>query len=251
MEFQSKNPVLNNIESKVEDTNYSYVTGRTATFSGIATKTGILLAIIFAISLVIWTNLSQLQPYLMGLMIGGMVVGFISVIASGVSSNATPFFTVLYAVSEGLVLGTLSAIVDTVFPGIVANAVLITFVIVGFLLVAYSTGIFKVGLRFRKIFYTLLFTVVIFMFLNLLLGLMNVNILGTFNPGLLLALTVGMVILASFSVLIDFDNCKQAVQQGLPSKYEWYLSLGLLVSLVWLYIEVLRLLIIISSFFRD
>ncbi|QVK17073.1 Bax inhibitor-1/YccA family protein [Mycoplasmatota bacterium] len=251
MEFKSKNPVLNKIESTVETNNYSYVTGETATFSGIATKTGILLSIIFGISLIIWTNLSTFADYLPGMMIGGMIVGFISVIAAGVSRNASPFFTILYAISEGLVLGTVSAIVNTALPGIVADAVLITFAIFAFLLIAYSTGLFKVGFRFRKIFYTALFGVCIFYFFYFILSFFNIPLLQVQNPGILIALTLGMVILASFSLLIDFDNCKLAVKDGVPKRSEWYLSLGLLVSLVWLYIEVLRLLIIISSYFRD
>lgn len=251
MEFKSKNPVLNKIESKAETSNYSYVTGETATFSGIATKTGILLSIIFGISLIIWTNLSTFEPHLLGMIIGGMIVGFISVIAA--SRSASPFFTILYAISEGLVLGSISAIVNYAYQGqgIVADAVLITFAIFAFLLIAYSTGIFKVGFRFRKIFYTALFSVFIFYFFYFMLGLFGITLIQIQNPGILIALTLGMVILASFSLLIDFDNCKLAVKDGVPKKSEWYLSLGLLVSLVWLYIEVLRLLLIISSYFRD
>lgn len=79
----------------------------------------------------------------------------------------------------------------------------------------------------------------------------GIDILDRASIGVLLVLTIAMVILASFNLLIDFDNCKLSVQSGVPSKHEWYLSLGLLVGLVWLYIEVLRLLIILSHFLRD
>lgn len=251
MEFNSKNPVLNKINSRVESGNQTYVTGKTATFSGIAVKTGFMLSIIFGISLVIWTNIETLLPYLEKLLIPALIVGFISVIASGFSRRAVPFFTILYAISEGVVLGTISVIVDEMLPGIVANAVLITFVIFSFLLIAYSTGIFKVGFRFRKLVYTAMFSIVIFYFFNFILKMFGIDILGQARIEVLLVLTIAMVILASFNLLIDFDNCKLSVQSGVPNKHEWYLSLGLLVGLVWLYIEVLRLLIILSHFLRD
>jgi len=251
MEFHSKNPVLNKIESQVKENNQSYATGNTATFAGIATKSGILLSIIFGISLIIWTNMAVFAPYLMVMIIGGMIVGFISVIAAGVSRRSTPFFTVLYAVAEGSFLGAFTAIIQVAYAGIVADAVLITFAIFAFLLIAYATGIFKVGFKFRKIFYTALSSVIIFYLIYWILSMFGIAIIAVDNPGILIALTLGMVILASFSLLIDFDNCKLAVQEGVPSKYEWYLALGLLVSLIWLYINILRLLIILSSFFRD
>jgi uncharacterized YccA/Bax inhibitor family protein len=246
MRFHSKNPVLTKIASSSE-TSYSYVTGKTATFSGIAIKTGILLAIIFGISAVIWANIEALTTYLPLMIISGMIIGFISVIVASVSNRAAPFFTILYAICEGLVLGSISGIVNFgIEAGLVANAVLITFVIFGFLLVAYSTGIFKVGFTFRKIFMTALFSIVIFTFIYSILTLFGLSFIKV-SFEFLLILSIIMIIMASFSLLIDFDNCKMAVSGGLPSRYEWNLSLGLLVSLVWLYMEVLRLLILLAS----
>lgn len=250
MEFKSSNPVFTQV-SRTNETSYSYVTGKTATFSGIAVKTGVLLAIIFGISAYIWANLETLAPYLGVMMIGGMAVGFISVLVASFSRSQSPFFTILYAVCEGLVLGTISAIVNIGYPGIIMDAVVITFIIFGFLLFAYSTGIFKVGFTFRKVFMTILFGLVGFYIFYFIFGvLLNFAILQL-SPGILLALSVIMVVLASFSLLIDFDNCKMAVNSGVPSRYEWYLSLGLLVSLVWLYMEILRILIFLSRYFKD
>ncbi len=250
MEFQSKNPVLTRVDSDVRSGDAAYVTGRTATFSGIAVKSGILLSIIFAISLIIYVNLETLINYLGGLLVAGMIVGFISVLIASFSKTAAPFFTIIYAICEGMVLGTISALLNTVLPGIVMDAVIITFAIFGFLLVAYATGIFKVGFTFRKIFYTALISIMFFYLFSFILSLFGLNLIIA-NPGLILVISLGMVILASFSLLIDFDDCKMAVDRGVPSSFEWQLSLGLLVSLVWLYMEVLRLLIIISRYFKD
>lgn len=253
MNYRTKNPVFNGLESRVESGNYSYVTGKSTTFSGIATKSGVLLAIIFAISSYIWydiTHAQTLEDFYPVFLIGGMVVGFISVLIASFSRTASPVFTIVYAVAEGLVLGTISSLVGIANPGIVFNAIAITFAIFAFLLIAYSTGIFKVGNRFRKIVYTIMFGLVFFFMMSFVLRLFGVNVLSG-NPTVMLLFTLGMILLASFNLLIDFDNCKIAVEDNLPSRYEWYLSLGLLVSLVWLYFEILRLLLILSRFFRD
>ncbi|HEY8365417.1 MAG TPA: Bax inhibitor-1/YccA family protein [Haloplasmataceae bacterium] len=245
MEFQSKNPVLTKIDSSVEY-NYSYATGKTASFTGIATKTGILLGIILAISAIIWTNLATLAPYLITFIVIGSISGFISVLVTSFSRSGSPVFTIIYAISEGLVLGSVSAILQEVLPGIVANAIILTFIIFGFLLVTYATGIFKVGFKFRKIFITALFCILIFSFISFILSLTGLPIFIVSDPGLMIVISIIMVIMASFSLLVDFDDCRQAVDRGLPSRYEWYLSLGLLVSLIWLYTEIVRLLLILA-----
>jgi uncharacterized YccA/Bax inhibitor family protein len=252
MAFRSRNPILNGIESNMER-GYArdYVTGETASFTGIATKTGISLAIIVTISALIWRNMYTLGDMLPIMMIGSAIAGFIFVLLAQFTP-AKAFFTLLYAVAEGVFLGSISYIAEAyVEAGIVFNAVTITFSIFLFLLIAYSTGLFKVGFRFRKIVYSIMFSLVIFFLFSGVLRLFGLNILGAVSIEFLILLTVGMIILASFNLLIDFDNCKIAVDQGAPKKFEWQLSLGLLVSLVWLYVEVLRLLILLASRAKD
>jgi len=251
MELRSKNPVLTRAESEVRGTSRTYITGTTATFGGIAIKSGILLAIIFGISLYIFMNIETLAPILGPMLTAALAIGFISVLVATLSRSATPVFTIIYAICEGVALGTLSAIVELAYPGIVFGAIVITFIIFGFLLVMYSTGVFKVGLGFRKFFLTALISILFFYFIEWILSLFHIYIINPNNLGLLLVISVIMVIMASFSLMIDFDDCRRAVDYGAPKNYEWYLSLGLLVSLVWLYTEVLRLLLIIARYTRD
>lgn len=251
MEIRSKNPVLSRAKSDVRDSSRSYVTGVTASFSGIALKSGILLAIIFGISLFIFTNLETLAPILGPILVIAMIVGFISVLIATFSRSMAPVFTIIYAICEGVTLGTLSALVELAYPGIVFGAIVITFVIFGFLLVAYATGIFKVGLGFRKFFLTALVSILFFYFIQWILSLFHIYIINPNNFGLMIVISIIMVIMASFSLMIDFDDCRNAVDYGAPKSYEWYLSLGLLVSIVWLYTEILRLLLIIARYTRD
>jgi uncharacterized YccA/Bax inhibitor family protein len=249
MNMHSKNPVISRMDDQIRSS--AYVTGETATFTGIASKTGILLAIIVGISAFIWMNFEQMANVIYPLFIASAFAGFICVLLAQVT-KATPFFTVLYAVCEGVFLGTFTYIVQAyVEPGLVFNAITITFVILGFLLVAYSTGIFKVGFRFRKIVYTAMFSIIFFYLISGIMSLFGVSLFGGMSVGMMIALTLGMVILASFNLLIDFDDSKRAVDSGVAKRFEWNLALGLLVSLIWLYVEVLRLLILIASRARD
>jgi uncharacterized YccA/Bax inhibitor family protein len=249
MNMHSKNPVISRIDDHTSS--YAYSTGETASFTGIASKTGILLAIIIGISAFIWMNFESMAGIIMPLFIASTILGFVSVLLAQLT-KATPFFTVLYAVCEGVFLGTFTYIVQAyVEPGLVFNAITITFVILGFLLVAYSTGLFKVGFRFRKIVYTAMFSIVVFFLLSAIMRLFGVNLFGGMSIGMMIALTVGMVILASFNILIDFDDSKRAVDSGVAKRFEWNLALGLLVSLIWLYVEVLRLLILLAARARD
>lgn len=242
----TNNPVLNGIETKIERNERAYATGETATFSGIAIKTGMLLLIILGISSYIWNNLESMTAYISTLLVGSIIVSILSVILA--HFVAKPFFTILYAVAEGVLLGTFSSVVSQfTYPGIVMNAVTITFAIFGFLLIVYSTGIFKVGFRFRKIVYTITFGIFFFFMISFILNLFGLNLTEGMPFEVILLLTIGMVLLGSFYLLIDFDNCKRAVQHQLPKEYEWQLSLGLLVSLVFVYVYVLRLLILISG----
>jgi uncharacterized YccA/Bax inhibitor family protein len=251
MRLHSSNPILTRVE-KENSRGMSYASGETATFTGIATKTGILLAIIFAISAVIWSNFEAWADQLMVLFMVSSIVGFISALLAQFT-KATAFFTVLYAVCQGVFLGTFTFIVQAYIEPktLVFSAISITFIILGFLLVAYASGLFKVGFRFRKIVYTAMFSILIFYFINFILSLFGGGFIGTMSPGMMIGLTVLMVILASFNLLIDFDNCKKSVDAEIPKRYEWHLSLGLLISLVWLYVEVLRLLILIAGRTRD
>ncbi|MDF2700424.1 MAG: hypothetical protein K0Q49_1982 [Haloplasmataceae bacterium] len=252
--FETRNPVLNDIKSGDSEYSRSYVTGETASFTGIAFKSAFLLGIVFVVASIIWMNIDALADKLMGLLIVSSIVTFVSVIVGSVSLKRSPIFSVIYAIFEGITLGSISVVVqlavgkgDINATSIVANAVSITFAIFLFLLVCYSTGIFKVGNKFRNIVYTAMFGLLFFYLFNFILGFFQINLLGGLGQSGMLVFSILIILLASFSLLIDFDDCKRAVDNQLSKKYEWQLSLGLIVTLVWLYIEVLRLLLILAN----
>lgn len=247
---QSSNPVISRAR---EERSFDYVTGETASFSGITIKTGILLAIIFGISVLIWMNFEANSQIIMPLFFISSFVGFIFLLLAQFT-RAKGLFTILYGITEGIFIGTFSTIVMNFVVGgetIIMTAVMVTFAILAFLLIAYATGIFKVGFGFRKFVFTAMIALVVTLFFSMILSFFNIHIFDTSNPQLMIVITLVMILLASFNLLIDFDDCKRAVQAGLPKQYEWVLSLGLLVSLVWLYIELVRLLLILAERFKD
>ena len=257
MRYQTKNPIFKDVTHTGQAVTHSYVTGDTATFSGIATKTAFLISIVFAVAGLIWINFEAIlnSGLFMLIFFGSMIVSFISVLVASFSKNASPVFAVIYAIAQGALLGSISYIVYIATEGylesgqnIVFNAISITFIIFIFLLVAYSTGIFKVSNRFRRFVMTALFGVIFFYMISAILSIFGMGMfrMGA-DSGLMLVLSIAMVLLASFTLLIDFDNCKMAVNSQMPKRTEWYLSLGLLVGLLWLYVEVLRLLLILSQ----
>lgn len=244
---ESSNPVISRVRRERAGIR-GYESARTATFTGIATKTGFLLLIILAISIFIWTNFERFASAIVPLFIMSSFFGFIFVLLAQFT-RLKAFFTTLYAVSEGVIIGTLTYLIQLAIEGgsaIVFNAVAVTFAVFAFLLIVYSTGLFKVGFGFRKMVYTVMIGLLFGYLILFILSLFNLNIQFV-SPGVTLAISAFFVILASFNLLIDFDDCKRAVTYGLSKEYEWVLSLGLLVSIVWLFVEILRLLLILAS----
>lgn len=248
---ESSNPVISRVRRERAGIR-GYESARTATFTGIATKTGFLLLIILAISIFIWTNFERFASAIVPLFIMSSFFGFIFVLLAQFT-RLKAFFTTLYAVSEGVIIGTLTYLIQLAIKdgsAIVFNAVAVTFAVFAFLLIVYSTGLFKVGFGFRKMVYTVMIGLLFGYLILFILSLFNPNILfvsPVVSPGVMLAISAFFVILASFNLLIDFDDCKRAVTYGLSKEYEWVLSLGLLVSIVWLFVEILRLLLILAS----
>lgn len=244
MRTRTSNPILTRVRNERVS---AWTAGETASFTGVSVKTGILLLIVVLTSGLIWLNFESMAGVIIPLFALSSIFGFIFVLlAQFTRFNA--LFSILYAVCEGIFLGTLSFLVQNLIePGLIFNAVAITFIVFAFLLISYATGLFKVGNKFRSIVYTIMFCLIFFYFISFILSFFGLGLFTIASPGLALALSIGMVILASFNLLIDFDNCKIAVDQGMPKRFEWVLSLGILVSLVWLYVEVVRLLLILAD----
>ncbi len=183
-----------------------------------------------------------------GWMIGGAVGGLVVALVTIFKRTWSPYTSPIYAVLEGLFLGALSAFFEAQFPGIVLQAVALTFGILFALLMAYKTRLIKPTENFKLgvvaatggIFFVYLIT----FFLNLFgipVGYIHNN--STFA----ILFNLFVVVIAALNLVLDFDFIEQGTQSGAPKYMEWYAAFGLMVTLIWLYIEVLRLLAKLSS----
>ncbi|OQX93463.1 MAG: hypothetical protein B6I17_02605 [Tenericutes bacterium 4572_104] len=223
--FRSTNPVFRSIRedtySSVEPVTYANVTYKTMFL--------ILLVTISAFGIIQYGQVS------LGMLFGAIIVGFISVIIGTRSVRLSPIFSSIYALSEGVVLGVVSSLYATVYEGIVPTALLTTFLVLLLMLVLYSTKIIKVTERFASILVISLLALIIMSVINIFIG---------FSSQFYYTIVVISAALSAFFLLLDFRNIEYAVESGLDQKYGWVLSLGLLVTIVWIYIEMLRLLAI-------
>jgi uncharacterized YccA/Bax inhibitor family protein len=162
------------------------------------------------------------------------------------SGRANAATTVTYAALEGLALGVISELFNRAWPGIVVQAVAGTIMVAGGVLVVYKTGAVRVTPRFVKIVFASTLGVFGLMIVNAIAGIFTSGGLGLRDPqtnmGLAVVFSLVCIVIAAANLIIDFDMIEQSVRRGTDERYGWYLSWGILVTLVWLYLEILRLL---------
>jgi len=183
-------------------------------------------------------NLSM--PMLLGGMFGGLAVGLVIAFKKTIS---VPLI-VLYSALEGVLVGTISSVFEQFWPGIVTTAVIATLSTFAGMFLAWKFGIIKVTDRSRRIFGMAIMGYLLFSLANVVASFMGVGDGWGFGGAGILGIGISVlgVGLASYSLAIDFDSVDRAVKAQMPEKYSWLLAHGLIVTLVWLYLEILRLL---------
>jgi uncharacterized YccA/Bax inhibitor family protein len=183
-------------------------------------------------------------PWMIGAGIGGFVVAIITVFKRQWAGITGP----IYAILEGLFLGGISAFFEAQYPGIVIQAVSLTFAILFVLLFAYKTRIIKVTENFKLGVFAATGGVMMLYLVSFLLNLFGVPTGYLHDNSLLsIGISVVIVIIASLNLVLDFDFIEQGAASSAPKYMEWYAAFGLMVTLIWLYIEILRLLSKIAS----
>ena len=221
------------------------VVGARMTLNGTVNKTAILLALVLITAMWTWGkffesgNPASITPLLWTGVIGGFVAALVTIF----SNKTAPISAPVYALAEGLAIGGISAFYEVKFPGIVIQAVGLTFGTLFCLLAAYKSGLiratenFKLGVVAATGGIALLYLVdMAFMFFGKPIGFIHDG--GT--VGILFSIFV--VAVAALNLVMDFDFIETGVARGSPRYMEWYAAFGLLVTLVWLYLEILRLL---------
>jgi len=215
------------------------------TLNGTVNKTGILLLCTMATAAWTWHGFMQTNsamnvlPLLWIGLIGGMIFAFITIF----KKTWAPVTAPIYALLEGLALGGISAVFELRFPGIAIQSVGLTFGTMFALLFAYRSGLIPVTQKFRLGVVAATGAIALFYIAQLLLGFFGVRFASMNGSGILgIGFSVVVVIVAALNLVLDFDFIESGVRARAPKYMEWYSAFGLMVTLIWLYLEILRLL---------
>lgn len=217
--------------------------GQTMTINGAVNKT-LLLTVLLVLSAGTCWNLAESNPALaMPLMIGGAVVGLIVVIISCFKPVWSPVLGPIYGVVEGAFVGVISLRYASLYDGIVIQAAMITVGILFALLFAYRSRLIKATENFKLGVAAATGGIFLVYVATMVLGLFGVSIPYLHGSGMVgIGFSLFVVVIASLNLVLDFDFIENGARSGAPKYMEWRAAIGLLVTLVWLYIEVLRLL---------
>jgi len=256
MNLKSKNPFLSN-KSFAKATTVHDAEGRpvevidyneTMTVQGAVNKSVILLFLLVASAAYTWyMAVSGQNPLVLGIV--GAILGFIAVLVAAFKPQASPYLAPAYAIFQGLFLGVISLIIENRagVPGIALQAVGATFVtfIVCFLL--YRFKVVKVTEQFKSVVIAATLAVATYYLISFALSFFGVTLFHHGNSLMSIGFSVFVIILASLNLFLDFDMIEQSAKNRLPKYMEWFGAMGLMVTLVWLYIEFLRLFAKISG----
>lgn len=243
--MRTANPALND---KAFQGEMVYEVPQPMTIPGTVNRTAVLVGLAIISAAYTWNRFSAGSNAVGPLIIGGAIGGFIVAIVTVFKKKWSPVTAPIYAILEGLMLGGISAIFNQQYPGIVINAVMLTFGVLAALLVAYKSGIIKATENFKLGVVAATGGVALVYLLSIVMGFFGVGIPFLHSNGPIgIGVSVVIVIIAALNLVLDFDFIENAADAGVPKYMEWYAAFGLMVTLVWLYLEILRLLAKLQS----
>ena len=221
------------------------ISSDTMTAKGTGIKTAISLAMLVVAAAFTW-NMVQNGQNPQPLMLGGLVVGLVLGLGTAFKPDWAQYTTPFYAIAEGLFLGGLSAIIERAFPQVnmTFQAVCLTFGTMFTMLVGYQSGWIKMTAKFKAGIIAATGGVMLLYLVSLGMRMFTGSGIGFIHSAspIGIAFSVFVVILAALNLVLDFDMIDRMVESGAPKKYEWYGAFALVMTLVWLYIEIIRLL---------
>jgi uncharacterized YccA/Bax inhibitor family protein len=238
--LRTSNPALNEKAFKGQ-----VAIGEAMTLQGTVNKTGALLLCVVATAAWTWGLSHSNQPEAaVPWMIGGLIGGFVTALVTIFKKTWAPVTAPIYALLEGLALGGISALFEIRYPGIAIQAVGLTFGTLFVMLLAYKTGVIRATQGFKIGVIAATGGIAVFYLISMVLRAFfhfDVPVLYSSGPwGIAFSLFV--VVIAALNLVLDFDMIETGVNGGAPKYMEWYGAFGLMVTLIWLYLEILRLL---------
>lgn len=242
--MRTSNPALNNNTFK-SFTGSSIDTENQMTLQGTVNKIGILLVLVLAGALYTWKLFYQ-NPYqstVMPWLWGGLISGFVLAMVTIFKPTWSPITAPLYALAEGLALGGISAFFELRYPGIVIQAVGLTFGTLFALLLVYKSGLIKVTENFKLGIIAATGGIALLYFVSFILSFFGIRIGFIHQGGILgIGFSLVVIVIAALNLVLDFDFIEKGAESRAPKYMEWYAAFGLMVTLIWLYIEILHLL---------
>ena len=250
--FKSGNPTLT---QKIFDKSHAAEADMQGVMSvrGAINKFGFLTLMIIAGAAYNWHLFQEGKPGTMTtLMMVGAIGGLIFGLIITFKPNWAGYLAPLYALLEGLFIGGISALMNQAFektnPGLVMQAVGLTFGVAIAMFLLYNFRVIKATERFKSVIITATLGIGIFYLITIVLGFFGVNVGFAYDSSLLsIGISLFIVAIAALNLILDFDMIEQGAEHGAPKFMEWYGAFGLMVTLVWLYLEILKLLGKISS----
>ncbi|MDD2277586.1 MAG: Bax inhibitor-1/YccA family protein [Bacteroidales bacterium] len=239
--MRTSNPTLSERIFAKERVN---TTSEVMTIQGTKLKTLTMLALVVLGAVYTWRLAFMESPLVNTLMIVGGIGGFITAIITTFSPRNAPITAPIYSVLQGLLLGGLSAFMAAQYgASIITQAVGLTFATFFFMLILYRSGTIKVTAKFRMAVFAATGAIALMYLISFILSLFGVPI-GFIHDGGIFSIVISLVVIgvAALNLTLDFDFIERGVNQGAPKYMEWYGAFGLMVTLIWLYIEFLRLL---------
>ena len=245
--FKGGNPVYS---AKTFD-QVSHADGYSMTIRGTMQKFGLMLLMVLVAASFTW-SLFYKNVDVMPLMWGSMIAGLIIALVISFKKEWAPTLSLAYALCEGLFLGAISAVFDYAFrdsyPGIIMQAVLLTFGTAGGMFLLYYFGILRATNTFKKVVITATAAIMFFYLISMVLRMFGIQMPYLHDNGIIgIGISVVIVTIAALNLILDFDMIENGAAQGAPKYFEWFCAFGLMVTIVWLYLEILRLLSKLTS----
>ena len=236
--MRTANPALNNKVFTIEGT-----AEHVMTVQGTALKTAVLLFLVVLGGGVTWNQAATDPQLAYSLTLIGMIAGLVLALITILKPVASPYTSPIYALAEGIFLGGISASCEARYPGIVVSAASLTVGTLAVMLFAYTTGVVRASEKFKIGVVAATGAICLVYLVSIVLNLFGSGIPYIHDSGIIgIGFSLFVVVLAALNLVLDFDFIENGAVQGAPKYMEWYGAFGLLVTLVWLYIEILRLL---------
>jgi len=236
--LKSSNPFL----KKVSQASVYGSNTQNMTVQGTINKTAILFVILLIAAMSTWQKVFSGIPVMSLVMVGG-IGGFIVAMITSFKPEISMYTAPIYALLEGLLIGAISAMFEMAYHGIVIQAIMGTLCVFGVMLFLYKARIIRVTEKMKMVLMTSIFALIGIFIFSIILRLFGMHIPGIYGNGPIgIGFSLLIIVLAAFFLMLDFDMIEKGAQHGAPKYMEWYCGFSLLITLVWLYMEILRLL---------